>query len=304
MTTKRFHLACAALAAAVLSAPLTCLAWGDEGHQVIGSLAYKRLTPKARKAVDALLAQDKDTLTKPDFVSRTTWADKFRDSDRNTTKVHYKATHKWHFVDVEIDGGSLQDACFGRPQLAAGAPASQGPPDACVVDKIEQFRTALADPATPPAEKLLALKFLMHFVGDVHQPLHAADHNDSGGNAVAIEVAPSSSQANLHAYWDTRLVSKLGANVTTASTAVGKLITPANVAKWSTGTVEDWASESAAHAKDTAYNFSGEKTFVDDHGGTGEVLDASYQARALPVAKEALAKAAVRLANLLNEAFK
>lgn len=291
-------------AAAALATPAPSIAWGDEGHQVVGALAYKRLTPKAKKAVDTLLAQDKDALTKPDFVSRTTWADKYRDSDRNTTQVHYRATHQWHFVDVEIDGGTLQQACFGRPPLPAGTPASQGPAAACVVDKIEQFKNELADPATPVGEKALALKFVMHFVGDLHQPLHASDHHDRGGNSLAIEAAPSTSQSNLHAYWDTRLVQKLGANVPAAAATVGKLITAQNVALWSTGAIEDWASESNAHAKDTAYNFSGEKTFVDDHGGTGEVLDAKYDARALPVAQEALAKAAVRLANLLNEAFK
>jgi len=302
--TKQPKLACIALAAALLAAPLSCLAWGDEGHQVVGALAYKRLTPKAKKAVDALLAQDKDTLTQPDFVSRTTWADKYRDSDRNTTKQRYLATRQWHFVDIEIDGGTLNDACFGRAGLAAGTPASQGPADACVVDKIEQFSKELADPAMPAAEKGLALKFLMHFVGDIHQPLHTADHHDSGGNQVAVEAAPSTSPSNLHAYWDTHLVQKLGSTVPVAAANVGKLITPANVTKWSSGTVEDWANESSAQAKGTAYNFSGEKTFVDDHGGTGELLDAAYEARALPVAKEALAKAAVRLANLLNDAFK
>ncbi|MCY4755069.1 S1/P1 nuclease [Pelomonas aquatica] len=300
----RPHLASSLLTATALAAPAPSFAWGDEGHEIVGTLAYQRLTPKAKKAVDALLAQDKDALTQPDFVSRATWADKYRDSDRNTTQVRYRATHQWHFVDIEIDGGTLDQACFGRPPLPAGTPASQGPADACVVDKLEQFRQELADPATPTAEKTLALKFIMHFVGDVHQPLHASDHHDKGGNAVAVEVAPSTRQGNLHAYWDTQLVQKLGTSVPTAAAAVAKLITAQNVALWSAGSIEDWAGESNAKAKAIAYNFSGEKTFVDDHGGVGEVLDAQYAARALPVAKEALAKAGVRLANLLNEAFK
>ncbi|CAM3635630.1 S1/P1 nuclease [Roseateles saccharophilus] len=300
----RPNLATGLLAATLLAAPAAAFAWGDAGHEIVGTLAYQRLTPKAKKAVDALLAQDKDALTKPDFVSRATWADKFRDSDRNTTHVHYNATHQWHFVDIEIDGGTLDQACFGRPALPAGTPASQGQADACVVDKLVQFKQELADPATPTAEKTLALKFIMHFVGDIHQPLHSSDHHDKGGNGVAIEAPPSKAQGNLHAYWDTQLVQKLGSTVPVAAAAVAKLITAQNVALWSSGSIEDWAGESNARAKDTAYNFSGEKTFVDDHGGVGEVLDAQYAARALPVAKEALAKAGVRLANLLNEAFK
>jgi len=298
-------LASSLLTAAMLAAPAPSFAWGDEGHEIVATLAYQRLTPKVKKAVDALLAQDKSTLTKPDFVGRSTWADKYRDSDRSTTKVRYTGTHQWHFVDIETDGGTLQQACFGRPPLPTGTPASQGPANACVVDKLEQFRQELAAPSTPAAEKLLALKFILHFVGDVHQPLHAADHHDQGGNAVAIEAAPSAKQSNLHSYWDTQLVQKLGStSVPKAAATVAKLITPQNVALWSAGSIEDWASEANAKAKDTAYNFSGEKTFVNDHGGTGEVLDATYDARALPVVTEALAKAGVRLANLLNDAFK
>lgn len=300
----RIGLLATTLALTATTLPQTALAWGDEGHAVIGTLAYKRLTPKAKKAVDALLAKDKDTLTQPDFASRTTWADKYRDSDRSTTQVRYKATRQWHFVDVELDGGTLDAACFGRPALPEGTPASAGPAEACVVDKLVQFKRELADPATPAAEKTLALKFTMHFVGDLHQPLHASDHKDRGGNEVAIEAPPSTRPSNLHAYWDTGLVQRLGTTVASASAAVGKLITPSKAKAWSTGTIEDWAAESFAHAKATAYDFKGEKTFVDDHGGTGELLDAAYEARALPVAKEALAKASVRLAHLLNEAFK
>ena len=299
----RSNLVCSLLAAAGLATPAVSFAWGDMGHQIVATLAYPRLTPKARKAVDALLAKDKDPLTQPDFVSRATWADKYRDSDRSTTQVHYKATHQWHFVDIEVDGGSLQQACFDRPPLPAGTPASQGPAKACVVDKLEEFKKELADPATPAAEKTLALKFIMHFVGDIHQPLHAADRHDGGGNALAIEVVPSTWQSNLHSYWDTQLVKKMGAGPAAAA-AVGKLITTQSAAKWSTGSIEDWAAESNAQAKSTAYNFTGEKSFVDDHGSAGELLDPKYEARALPVAKEALAKAAVRLSNLLNDAFK
>lgn len=294
----------AALAALALAVPSASFAWGDEGHQVVASLAYKRLTPKAKKAVDALLAKDTDKLTAPDFTSRATWADKYRDSDRNTTHVHYNATRKWHFVDIEIDDGTLKKACDGRKPLPDGVAASQGPANACVVDKIAQFQKELASPDTPAAEKLLALKFTLHLVGDLHQPLHAANHGDSGGNAVPVEIAPSNRHTNLHSYWDTYLVQKLGTTVPVAAASVAKLITPANAKSWSAGSVDDWAAESNADAKKVVYNFSGEKTFVDDHDGEGEILDAAYEARALPVARLALAKGAVRLANVLNEAFK
>jgi len=123
-------------AAAVLN---TAAAWGDEGHEIVGVIAYGALTPTARKKVDTLLAADHDPLTARDFIRRTTWADKFRDSDRNSTKIHYNATHNWHFVDTELDDGNLDAACNNHPVLPAGTVASAGPAHACVVDKIAQF---------------------------------------------------------------------------------------------------------------------------------------------------------------------
>jgi hypothetical protein len=103
------------------------------------------------------------------------WADKYRDSDRDTTRNRYEATWRWHFVDIELGQQDLGPACFGHPALPPGVPASKGPPRACVVDKINQFAAELGDPATGASEQLLALQFLLHFVGDLHQPLHAAD---------------------------------------------------------------------------------------------------------------------------------
>ena len=87
------------------------------------------------------------------------------------------------FGTVDIDA-----ACFGRPPLPPRTPASNGPPQACVLDKIIQFITELELPATDPEERLVALKFLLHFVGDMHQPLHSSDHNDRGGNSVKVIV--------------------------------------------------------------------------------------------------------------------
>ena len=174
-------------------------AWGDQGHQIVALVARHYLTPSARHAVDALLAADRDTLTAPDMASRATWADRYRDSDRGTTRVRYEHTREWHFVNTELDDGDIDAACHGHRPLPAGTAASAGPADDCVVDKIVQFERELADPATPHAEKLLALKFLLHFIGDAHQPLHAADHHDSGGNLVPVVPQGTHDATNLHA---------------------------------------------------------------------------------------------------------
>ncbi|WP_267425710.1 S1/P1 nuclease [Methylobacterium sp. GC_Met_2] len=158
-------------------------AWGDEGHRIVGRIALSLLTPQARRQVDALLAADTDTLTAPDFVARTTWADHWRDSDRNTTKIRYTATQQRHFVDIELTAPDLAQACAGSP-LPAGSPASIELAQDCVLDKVRQFAAELADQETAGPERILALKYLLHFTSDLHQPLHAADNHDGGGNDV------------------------------------------------------------------------------------------------------------------------
>ena len=279
-------------------------AWGDEGHEIVATIAYARLTKATRAKVDAMIAADKDTLTAPDFASRATWADRWRDADRNTTRVQYEATRKWHFVDIEIDGGTLDAACNHHPPLPQGVAASKGPPEDCVVDKIEQFRAELGTAATPPAEKLLALKFLVHFVGDLHQPLHASDRHDGGGNEVPVLYGGLKAADNLHAYWDRQLVRRLDRDPAAAALALNKSVTTTQARAWRKGTPADWALESSALARTVAYDFSGESKAPDEHGQPTLKLDAVYDQRALPVVREQLARAGVRLAKLLNAALK
>ena len=287
-------------AIAGLSIGTDAQAWGDEGHEIVAVIAYARLTPEARQRVDALLAADKDKLTAADFVSRATWADRYRDSDRFSTRTHYLATRQWHFVDIEIDAPDLDAACGQHPPLAAGTPASRGPPSACLVDKIDQFAAEWRAPGTTRHERQLALKFLLHFVGDLHQPLHAADHHDRGGNAVDVLYNKRTTPDNLHAYWDTHLVQKLGTDPRVVGAALNKKITKAKAAAWSKGAPGTWAQETFEKARDVAYDFSGEADDTDEHGGTAKRLDAVYDTRALPVVREQLSKAGVRLAAVLN----
>src|SRR5277367_6162974 len=93
--------------AVMVAAAGPAAAWGDLGHEVTAMIAYGRLTPAARAKVDALLQADSDTLTAPDFASRATWADKYRNGHRETAN--------WHFVDIEIDHPDLKAACSGFP---------------------------------------------------------------------------------------------------------------------------------------------------------------------------------------------
>jgi len=279
-------------------------AWGDEGHEIVGVIAYARLTPVIKKKVDGLLAADKDNLTAADFVSRTTWADKYRDSDRNSTKIRYDTTRNWHFADIEIANGDIDSACNHHPKLPTGTPASAGPARHCLVDKIDQFIAELRDASIAKPEKILALKFLLHFIGDVHQPLHTADNKDRGGNEVPVLLADRTIPDNLHSYWDNHLVQQLGNDPTSIGARLNHQITRGEADAWSKGMPTDWAKDSFRQAKKVVYNFAGQQEFIDGRGAKAVRLDATYDHRALPAVRDQLSKAGVRLATVLNNALK
>src|ERR1700722_13380752 len=170
----------------LLAASQQALSWGDDGHKTVALIAQQCLTPSTKNQVAAMLAADTDSLTQHDIANEATWADKYRDMD-NRTK-NYDQTQNWHFTDIEFDKLDVATACFGRGPLPASTLASNGPAKACAVDKIEQFETELAAPSTDAEERLFALKFILHFVGDIHQPLHSSDNHDRGGNSVKVIV--------------------------------------------------------------------------------------------------------------------
>ena len=178
-----------------LALPGLALAWGDLGHQVVAEIALHHLTPAARSRVEQVLTSDPDPLTAHDMVSSSVWADRFRDSPNNGPKVNYHHTHEWHFVDLDRLHPSLPLACNGHTPLPMGTAASEGPAHDCVVDKIEQFAAELRASPTGVGtdtkalnEERVALKFLIHLVGDLHQPMHAIDDHDRGGNEKRVRA--------------------------------------------------------------------------------------------------------------------
>jgi hypothetical protein len=279
-------------------------AWGDLGHQIVGVIAYTRLKSAVKTKVDALLAADKDDLTAPDFVSRTVWADKYRESDRQTTRIRYETTRKWHFADIEITTGDIDAACEQHPKLPRGTLASAGPANNCVIDKIDQFIVELRDPFVVKAEKILALKFLLHLLGDLHQPLHAADKKDRGGNDVPVFIGSNSQATNLHYYWDNYVLEKLGSDPRLIGARLSKNISTGTAEAWSKGAPIAWAMESFRRAKSVAYNFAELQEFVDDRGFKGVRLDATYENSARLAARQQLSKAGVRLAAVLNNTIR
>jgi S1/P1 Nuclease len=278
-----------ACATPLMFASQNALAWGDEGHMVVGLIANNYLTDNVRSQVNAILANDTTGLTASDIASEATWADKYRSSHQQTAA--------WHFVDTEISDGDIDAACFGHPSLPANTPASGGVAQDCVVDKVDQFTIELRDPNTDPAERLLALQFLLHFVGDMHQPLHSSDSNDRGGNDETVSATGIAS-GKLHAYWDTAFVNKLGTDQNKVASALIAKITSAEIAQWQQLTPRDWSLEAFDLARTDAYG----KLPTPESNGKYK-LPATYVTNATSVVALQLSRAGVRLAKVLNDAL-
>ena len=285
------------LALCVVLSSHPAFAWGDEGHEIIALVADRFFDTAVRDKITAMLAADPDTVTAHDIGSEATWADRYRDSDRNGTRQHYAQTRDWHFVNVELDDPNLDRACFGHPPLPAGTVASNGPAQACIVDKIDQFVADLADPHTDPEERLVALKFVLHLVGDLHQPLHAADDHDAGGNRKRV-VADGFRPGNLHHFWDTEFVRRLGDDPREVASAVFSGISDQQRREWSAGTVSDWTMEAFEVARKDAYGGLPEPSTRGVY-----VLDERYREAAVRDVRGQLSRAGVRLAVVLNSAL-
>jgi hypothetical protein len=228
-----------------IAQPCQAFAWGDEGHQVVGLIAQSFLETDVRKRINALLAADTDDLTAHDIPSAATWADKFRDANFEGSRAK---TRQWHFTDIEITAPDLHKACFNHPALPPGTVASNGPAADCVVDKIDQFAAELADPKTDPEEQIVALKFLLHFVGDLHQPLHSSDDNDRGGNGKKVS-ANGFKDGNLHHYWDSEFINLLETNAKSIASDLIGHISKEQERKWQSGSPADWAVETFGSPK-------------------------------------------------------
>jgi hypothetical protein len=295
MTRPAFPFACLILTLWLW--PPAAFSWGERGHEIVALIAEHYMTSAARSQVAVLLAGDASGLTRDTGIAaESTWADKLRDSDRDTTQVHYRQTRAWHYIDIELDDPDVDAACFGHPKLPPGRPASEGPVDDCIVDKIEQFRRELASRTVDTDERRVALQFLLHLIGDLHQPLHAADRRDHGGNDQRVRSADLES-GNLHHFWDTVFVERLGPRPETVATALIVQISPARRRAWSAGSPRGWARQSFRIARSHTYGRL--------PNATGEILlDERYEADARAIVALQLERAGVRLARVLNQALR
>jgi len=291
-------------------------AWGPEAHRTIALIAdqlLRKSDPAAHAKVLALLATDKgDRLTKTDIASEATWADVLREKSPEART----ATTAWHSTRLKPDSPDLAAACFGHTPLPSGYPASHGPQNNCSVDKIAQFETELKDQATSPAERLVALQFLLNLVGDLHDPLQAIDHADRGGKCTAVQVG-SNPPMRLQTYWEQTLVHEVvGADPARGAAHLAASLPAAELAKWASGSPQDWAQETYQIAKTVTYGFAAERpagnaSFPARKGETGGCASVplyrvgpDYETKALAAVKERLTVAGVRLAAVLRDSMK
>jgi hypothetical protein len=261
----------AGLAVAAASRPA---AWGPDGHRIVARIALAHLTPQARQQVDWVLAGDPQ-----DFVEAANWADRVR-PDR-------PETYNWHFVDVP-HGISQYDPARDCPETDSGD---------CVLAAIERGRRTLADASADRARRAEALKYLIHFVGDLHQPLHAITNNDRGGNDVRVDLG-GDEPSNLHAVWDRAILARRGL---TDDAYARLLLEELARTPMAAGPVDPvaWALESHARAERYVYQYP---EFVLNTPPPAPIrLSEDYWRRAAPVVDECLKLAGLRLAALLNE---
>lgn len=259
-------------------------AWGDTGHEIICEIAFQELTPQARSQVRQLLQQDADFRL---FSKACTWPD------------HPRTRASEHFVNL--------------PRSATGLGDDPCPVDApCVVTAIEADLAILSQADASETDRLAALKFLGHWVGDVHQPLHVSFKDDRGGNAV-LGQGPCGN--NLHAVWDTCIIErKLGRDVRHVAAELRARVTDAERADWTSTGAKAWANESFAITTaatlrycvrtETGCWYEQDTEILDlDEEKKVVTMDEAYMEAHLPTITQRLTQAGIRLGHLLNRAL-
>lgn len=288
---SRTRVAVLATAWLIPAAAHPSFAWWDKGHAIVAEVAADRLTPHARTAVRKIL---KDDPTGHTLVAVSGWADTVR-------KTPMPETYNWHFVDVPVDAQP--------PSYDAARDCQPGPEGDCIIAALDREVVVLKDTSAPPSDRAQALKFITHLVGDLHQPLHCAERNhDAGGNAVIVTFLgathePYPFQAslwNLHAVWDGGMIDHTQRSRSAYVQRLKDWIATQDATAIENGTFIDWANETHLQAVNHAYRTaSGADEFPPTTGEVGE----DYQAANIGVVDRQLAKAAVRLAKVLNDAL-
>ena len=274
---KPRHLFVMASALALLPSP--AFAWGKTGHRVVAAIADTQLSGLARAHIRELLGGAES------LDEAATWPDDMRSAPE---PFWQKTATPWHYVTLD------------------GITYDHAPPEGDALEALGRFRRTLEDPGASLADKQLALRFIVHLVGDLHQPLHVGKCCDRGGNDV--KVSWFGKPTNLHAAWDSAMVDDEQLSFTELAAKLERHITDADVVGWWDVNPRDWISESA-EIRDTLYPTArdlpklpkgkklkkGEQLLPD--------LSYGYVYKFTPVMERRLAQGGVRLAAYLNALF-
>jgi hypothetical protein len=238
--------------------------WYDKGHRIVGLIAEANLTAEARKTIEEILAGNTT------LADAAVWPDHEGRSIRDFDPLHY----------VSI------------PEDASGYDQGRDCPERnCMVEALKWFLAVIADRNAPIMVRRVALYYVAHLVGDMHQPLHTGRAGDRGG--IDLPVSYRGATTNLHFFWDTDLVElETGTDEEIAKRLVANL-TEEERFKWQSGDPIQWTNESLMLVRSHAYNTGPSVELSDD-----------YVEKARPIVRIRLAQAGLRLAWLLNTAFK
>jgi hypothetical protein len=292
--------------------------WGCEGHQIIALIARAQLTPKTSAEVDKLLKENpispalsrfcKERQSDP-MADSATWADDQRSIE--------KATAAWHFVDIPLAMLTPPAKDYSIDQWC---PEKSDEGSGCVTKAIESQWAILKDKTKSGAERARALRFLIHFVEDTHQPLHDTDNNDQGGNCTTVKFLNEDRPTNLHAIWDYKLIQHDMTTRKLDQAAYAASLTTEFAKRrksWGKEKInpELWAWQGHDLGVKLTYGLVSPAIPVEKPGPTNcpdertkiaalnIALGDSYFQGSIPAVREQLAHSAARLANVLNKSF-
>jgi len=266
------------------------LAWGPEAHRMVGDIAAAQLKAKANAKVLDLLSDDR--LADGQLSGRRTlgevasWADEIREYDPK------KPGRRLHFDDIPL---------CEAPDYSRYCKNGQ-----CASAQIGRQLKILGDERARLPQRNRALKWVVHLVGDIHQPLHASNRHDQGGNAVQVSFFgqrdnPPYGNFNLHAVWDVHMVRRLVAERGGEQAFVSASPSDSQKAAWGKGSISDWIRESNEIARDLVYTALPAAASCGRKIAGVVEIDQAYYAKAAPVIEIQIKKAGVRLARVLNE---
>jgi hypothetical protein len=266
----------AALSLGLALAALDAGAWGGDGHSIVAEIAQRRLGPTARAQVEALLGPGHS------LASEANWADDVRPARPET--------FNWHFVDIPI-----ADKNYDAAKQCAPSPKGD-----CIIAELERLRTQLRCGSDETRRE--ALRFTVHFVGDIHQPMHTVDE-EQGGNGIKVDVemrglrcprcALKRTQENIHSVWDSSLIANTVWNFGSyVSRLEGGWLASDEARAAAAGTPQDWAVETHDVAREIWPLLPQDRLITD-----------AYFFKVLPVVDRQLGRAGVRLARFLDDAF-